>query len=71
MNNKTWSCEPIQTWSSLHELSEIEKDCYKTYMVTCQFGDRIKESVYLREAFMVSGPLPFFQTDQTVSLILL
>ena len=39
MNNKTWSCKPIQTWSSLHELCEIKKDCYKAYMVTDQIGD--------------------------------
>ena len=29
MNNKTWNCKPIQTWSSLHELSEIKKNFYK------------------------------------------
>ena len=28
-----------QTWSSLHELSEFKKDCYKTYMVIYQLGD--------------------------------
>ena len=39
MNNKTWSCEPIQTWSSLHGLSEIKEDYYKTYMVTYQLCD--------------------------------
>ena len=26
-SNKTWCCQPIQTWSSLHELKEIKKDC--------------------------------------------
>ena len=30
-------------------------------MVTYQLADWIKESVYLREGFMGSGPLPFFQ----------
>ena len=25
MNNKTWSCKSIQTWSPLHELSELRK----------------------------------------------
>ena len=39
MNNKAWSCEPIQTWRSLHELSEIKKDCSKTYMVIYQLGN--------------------------------
>ena len=55
--------KPIQTWTSLHELSEIKKGCYKTYMVTYQFGDWIKAGVHLRAEFMGSGPLPF-QTDQ-------
>ena len=39
MNNKTWSCELIQIWTSQHDLSEIKKGCYKTYMVTYQLGD--------------------------------
>ena len=64
MNNKAWSREPIQTWDSLHELSEIKKGCYKTYMITYQLGDWIKAGVNLREEFMGSVPLSFFQTDQ-------
>ena len=39
MNNKTWSREPIQTWTSLPEINEIKKGCYKTYMVTYPLGD--------------------------------
>ena len=39
MNYKTRGHKPIQTLSSLHELSEIKKDCYKTYMVTYQLSD--------------------------------
>ena len=39
MNNKTGSRKPIETWTSLHELSEIKKGCYKIYMVTYQLGD--------------------------------
>ena len=35
---KTWGRKPIQTWSSLHELSEIKKDCCKTNIVTYQLG---------------------------------
>ena len=63
MNNKTQSREPIQTWSSLHETSEIRKDCYKAYMVTYQIGDRIKVGVLLWKESMGSGPLLFFLTD--------
>ena len=72
MNNKTWSCERIQTWSSLHELSEIKKDCYKACIHTYQIGDGIKAGagVHLRESSVGSGPQPFFQTDQTVPSIL-
>ena len=47
MNNETWSYKPIQTWSSLHELSEIKKNCYKAYIVTYQIGDWIKAGVHL------------------------
>ena len=57
-------------FTSLYELSETKKDCYKTYMVTYQTGDWIKAIVHLREGFMESGPLAFFQTGQIVSLIL-
>ena len=71
MNNKTWSCEPIQIRRSLYELSEIKEDYYKTYIVTYQLVNLIKASVHLRKEFMESGPLPFFQTEQTVLLILL
>ena len=39
MNNKTWGRKVIQTWSSLHELSETNKGCYKAYLVTYQIGD--------------------------------
>ena len=39
MNYKTWGLKAIKKWSSLHELSEIKKDCYKTYMVTYQLDD--------------------------------
>ena len=39
MNIKTWSHEPVQTWSSLHELSEDKKDCLKACMVTYQIDD--------------------------------
>ena len=70
MNNKTWSREPIQTWTSLPELNEIKKGCYKTYMVTYPLGYLIKAGGHLREEFMGSGPLPFFQTDQILPLIL-
>ena len=60
-----------KTWRSLHELSEIKKDCYKTYMVTYQLGNWTEASVHLKEEFMGYGPLHFFHTDQTVHLILL
>ena len=63
MNNKTWSCEPIQTRRPLYELSGIKEDYYKTYIVTYQLVNLIKASVHLRKEFMGSGPLPFFQTD--------
>ena len=33
------SGKPIQTWSSLHELSEIKKVCFQAYMDTYQIGD--------------------------------
>ena len=39
MNYKTWGHKPIQTWSSIHELREVKKDCYKTYTVTYQLGN--------------------------------
>ena len=66
MYDKTWSRKSIQTWSSLHELREIKKDCYKVYMVTYQIGDRIKAGVHLGQESMGSGLLPFFQADQIV-----
>ena len=53
---KTWGCKPIQTWSSRHELSEIKKDCYKTYMVTYQLGDWTKAGVHLREGLWDLDP---------------
>ena len=71
MNNKTGSRKPIETWTSLHELSEIKKGCYKIYMVTYQLGDWMKAVVHLWEEFVWSGPLPFFQTDQILLSILL
>ena len=43
-------------FTSLYELSETKKDCYKTYMVTYQTGDWIKAIVHLREGFMESCP---------------
>ena len=49
MNNKTWSCEPIQIRRSLYELSEIKEDYYKTYIVTYQLVNLIKASVHLKE----------------------
>ena len=39
MNNHTMSRELIQTWISGHELSEIKRECYKTYKVTYQIVD--------------------------------
>ena len=39
MNNKACIFEPIQTWSSLHELKETKKDYYKAYVSTCQIVD--------------------------------
>ena len=39
MSNNSWRSETIQTWSLLHELGEIKKDCYKAYIVTYQIGD--------------------------------
>ena len=69
MNVKTWSHKPIQTWSSLHELSENKKVCYKACMVTYQIGDRIKVVVHLGEESMGFRNLPFFQTDQIVPSI--
>ena len=64
------SHELIQTSSWLYELKKIKKDCDKTYMVTYQVGDLIKVGLHLKEGFMGSGPLPFFQNDQIVSSIL-
>ena len=58
MNNKTWSRKPIQTWSSLDELSEIKKDCYKIYMVSYQLGDSVKASFHLREGLWGLDPCP-------------
>ena len=52
MNNKTWSRKAIQTRSSLYDLNEIKKGCYKAYMVTYQLDDRIKAGVHLREKLM-------------------
>ena len=54
------SRKPIQTWSSLHELSEIKKGCYKACMVTYQISDWIKVGVHLGEGSTGSEPLPFF-----------
>ena len=59
MNNKTWSCKPIQTWSSLYELRKINYDFYKVYMVTYQIGHRVKSGVHIGEG-------SFFQADQIV-----
>ena len=39
MNIKTWTCEPIQTRSSLNELSENKEGCYEVHMVTYQIDD--------------------------------
>ena len=39
LQHKTWGCKLIQTWSSLHELSKIKKDYYKTYLVNYQLVD--------------------------------
>ena len=39
-------------------------------MITYQLGDQIKTGVHLREDFMVSGPLPLFQTYEIVPSIL-
>ena len=57
MNNKTWSCEPIQTRSSLNELNEIKKDSYKAYMVTYQTGDWIKAGVNLGRVSSSGGEM--------------
>ena len=56
MNNKAWSCEAIQTWRLLHELSEIKNDYSKTYTITSQFGNWIKASVHRREGLWVLYP---------------
>ena len=51
--------KPVQTRTSLHELSEIKNGCYKTYMVTCQFGDwwkvnpLKKENVWQKSFFQI------------------
>ena len=71
MDNKTWSCKLIQTWSSLYELKEIKKDCYKAYMFTYQIGDWIKVSVHRGEVSMDSRPLPLFQIVQTVPSVII
>ena len=60
MNNELWSREPFQTWTSIHELSEIKKDRYKTYMVTYQLGNLIKTGVHQGSSSFRSGSLPFF-----------
>ena len=57
MNIETWSHEPIQTWSSLHELTENKKDCHKVCMVTYQINDWIKAGVHLGEGTKRAGPL--------------
>ena len=67
LNIKTCSQKPTQTWSSLHELIENKKACYRACMVTYKIGDWIKAGMYLRKRPMGPGPLPFFHTDQIVS----
>ena len=54
---------------SLHELRENKNNCNKACMLIYQTCDSIKESVHLGEGYLGFGPLPFFQTDQTVPLI--
>ena len=61
-NFKMWSHKPIQTWSSLNELSENKKDCYKACIVTYQILDwtKISKAIFnLGEGFAEFGPLPF------------
>ena len=50
-NFKMWSHKPIQTWSSLNELSENKKDCYKACIVTYQILHWIKTS----KQFLIMG----------------
>ena len=69
MNIKTWSHKLIQTYGSLHELSQNKKVSYKACMVTYQIGDWIKAGVNQGGDSMVFETLSLFQTEQIVPSI--